>query len=169
MTWDDVYLYFAVEVNDDDLRTPFMNRDDPLWEADVVELFLDPSGRGTDYLELQVSPRGVIFDTHYERRRVPAPIGHADFDSKIEAAVVLRGTLDDSREDVGYTVEARVPFEALASRSPHAKATSPGRVWRANFYVIDVGRTRSTAAAWSPPLVPDFHYPPRFGRLMFVD
>jgi hypothetical protein len=169
MAWDDEFLYFAVEVLDGDLRTPFTERDDPLWEADVVELFLDPSGRGVDYLELQVSPRGVVFDTHYARRRVPAPIGNADFDSKIEAAVSLRGTLDDSLDDVGYTVEARVPFEALASRSPRAKAPSRGDTWRANFYVIDIGRGRTSAAAWSPPLVPDFHYPPRFGRLVFVD
>src|SRR5690606_27412454 len=97
--WDDRYLYFAVEVLDGDLRTPFEDRDDPLWEADVVELFLDPSMIGTDYLELQVSPRGVTFDTHYARRRVPAPIGNADWDSKIEAAVQLRGTLNDDSPD----------------------------------------------------------------------
>jgi hypothetical protein len=169
MAWDATHLYFAVEVVDGDLRTPFENRDDPLWEADVVELFLDPSGRGIDYLELQVSPRGVIFDTHYARRRVPRPIGNADFDSKIEAAVSVRGTLNDSKDDEGYTVEARVPFESLATRSPSARAPRAGDEWRANFYVIDVGRRRSTAVAWSPPLVPDFHYPPQFGRLMFVD
>jgi hypothetical protein len=156
-------------VLDDDLRTPFQKRDDPLWEADVVELFLDPSGRGEDYLELQVSPRGVVFDTHYVRRRVPPPIGHAEFDSKIEAAVELRGTLDDSKDDTGYTVEARVPFVALAARSPRAGAPEAGATWRANFYVIDVGRSRSSAVAWSPPRVPDFHYPPRFGRLRFVE
>ena len=167
--WDDEHLYFAVVVGDDDLRTPFTQRDDPLWEADVVELFLDPSGRGVDYLELQVSPRGVIFDTHYERRRVPRPIGHADFDSRMEAAVDLRGTLDDSREDQGYTVEAKVPFAALATRNARATRPSPGDEWRANFYVIDVGKRRGTAVAWSPPLVPDFHFPPRFGRLVFLD
>src|SRR5690606_9016169 len=106
---------------------------------------------------------------HYARRRVPSPIGNADWDSRIEAAVSLRGTLNDSKPDQGYTVEAKVPFEALASRSLRAGTPPAGAEWRANFYVIDVGRSHSSAAAWSPPLVPDFHFPSRFGRLMFVD
>lgn len=169
MAWDEAHVYFAVEVEDGDLRTPFTEHDAPLWEADVVELFLDPTGGGRDYLELQVSPRGVVFDTHYERRRVPKPIGNAAWSSGMEAAVRAHGTLNDSRPDRGYTVEAKVPLEALAERSPTAGELGVGHRWRANFYVIDARRGGGSAAAWSPPLVGDFHYPPRFGRLVFVD
>ena len=37
-------------------------RDEPLYEEDVVEVFIDPFGGGTTYYEFEVSPRGVLFD-----------------------------------------------------------------------------------------------------------
>ena len=39
--------------------------------------------------------------------------------------------------------------------------------WRANLYVMDLGRDRQRAAAWSPLAVGDFHVPGRFGILLF--
>jgi hypothetical protein len=160
--YDDEYLYLGFEVDDRRLRSEFRAHDDHLWEQDCVELFLVPAA-GHGYVEIQVSPRGVTFDTRYDGRRIPRPFGHLDFESGVEAKVVARGALDDDEDDQGYVVEARVPFAKLGVSPAPAAGTS----LRANMYVMNLGERGVTAAAWSPPMIPDFHAPARFGRLTF--
>ncbi|NOY93884.1 MAG: hypothetical protein GXP55_22100 [Deltaproteobacteria bacterium] len=169
MLWDDDNLYVGFEVNDDSLKSSFREHDDHLWEQDAAELFLDPSGRGLNYFELQVSPRGVTFDTRYDSRRNPGPIGHADWESQMRVAVVTRGAVDDDQADEGYTVEAAIPWASFATGSPAPSRPTPGTVWRANFYVMDAREGGQRAVAWSAPRVGDFHVPDRFGRLLFSD
>jgi hypothetical protein len=160
--YDDRFLYVAYEVEDERLLASHESHDDHLWEQDCVELFLDPAGAGRGYVEMQVSPRGVTFDTRYDSRRVPRPFGHVDFESGIEARVTTRGTVDDDEDDEGYVVEARIPFASLGVAPARA-----GTTYRLNMYVMNKLARGMTAAAWSPPLVGDFHVPPRFGRLSF--
>jgi hypothetical protein len=162
MLYDAEYLYLGFEVDDRDLASPFRQHDDHLWEQDCVELFLVPAA-GPGYVEIQVSPRGVTFDTRYDSRRAPRPFGHLDFESGVEAQVVTRGEVDDDEADEGYVVEARIPFARLGL----ARAPAPGASYRANMYVMNRGEHGIGAAGWSPPMIPDFHAPDRFGRLTF--
>ena len=170
LLWDDEYLYFGVEVNDTFLTNPHEERDAHLWEHDAVELMINPSGDGRNYFEIQVAPTGQVFDTRYDTRRQPQPIGHADWDSEIEAAVNVEGTVNDEEADTGYTVEARIPFSALATGEPAASAPQANNTWRMNFYVMDspAGGAPQRAAAWSPTYEGDFHVPGRFGRVGFA-
>ena len=57
LLWDDQHLYAAFRVADDDIRATHTRRDAPLWEEEVVELFLDPWGARRIYVEIEVSPR----------------------------------------------------------------------------------------------------------------
>ena len=166
--WDDDNLYVAFEVADDYLKSAFRERDDHLWEADVVEIMADPGGDGRNYFEMQVSPRNVVFDTRYDTRRNPGPIGHADWDSGLRSAVALRGEVDDDDEDQGYTVEIAIPWASFAAGTPPASRPAADEVWRVNFYVMDAREAGQRAAAWSPPRVGDFHVPARFGALRFA-
>lgn len=167
VVYDDTHLYVAFQVSDTDLQSPHRNHDDHLWEQDCVEVFADPDGDGRNYFEIQVSPRGVSFDTRYDSRRQPQPFGHVDWESQVESAVALRGTLDDQQVDEGYHVELRIPFTAFAEGTPPATAPVPGATWRMNFYVMEKSARGQDAAGWSPVLVPDFHATNRFGRVMF--
>lgn len=166
--WDDEWLYVGFEVEDDFLKSPFRSRDDHLWEADAVEIMIDPDGDGRNYFELQVSPRNQIFDTRYDSRRVPQPIGHADWNADIRSAVAVRGTIDDTRADEGYTVEVAIRWSSFATGTPPATKPSAGDTWRMNFYVMDARQRGQRASGWSPPRVGDFHVPDRFGRVTFV-
>jgi hypothetical protein len=163
MLYDDESLYVGFEVDDRRLVSEFREHDAHLWEQDCVELFLVPVAGGRGYVEIQVSPRGVTFDTRYDDRRLPRPFGHLDYESGVEARVVTRGTVDDDEADEGYVVEARIPFGALGI-SP---APRSGAEIRANMYVMNRGEHGITAAGWSPPMIPDFHAPDRFGKLTF--
>ena len=90
-----------------------------------------------------------------------------DWDSRSPAALSARGALDDAKSDAGYTVELAIPWQAF---SLDGGMFSPPRVderWRFNVDVMDLGRDRQRAAAWSPLGVGDFHVPQRFGILQF--
>jgi hypothetical protein len=167
--WSDSHLYVAFEVADDHLVSKFDKPDDHLWEQDAVEIMVDPTGDGKNYFEMQVSPKGVVFDTRYDSRRLPQPFGHVDWDSKLKAGVDVRGTVGDGQGDEGYTVEAAIPWEAFAAGSPPATRPSPGDTWRMNFYVMDAREKGQRAVGWSPTRTNDFHVPDRFGRVMFTD
>jgi hypothetical protein len=169
VVFDDTHLYVAFQVTDRNLQSPHRNADDHLWEQDCVEVFLDPDGDGRNYFEIQVSPRGVVFDTRYDSRRQPQPFGHVDWQSEAQVGVALRGTLDDDQVDEGYYVELRVPFTALAAGATPTAPPTPGSTWRMNFYVMDKSPQGQDAAGWSPVLVPDFHATDRFGRVTFHD
>ncbi|MFT5358353.1 MAG: hypothetical protein ACI9KE_005591 [Polyangiales bacterium] len=160
-------FYVGFIVADTFLKSEFDEHDQHLWEADVVEIMVDPDGDGRNYFELQVSPGNVSFDTRYDSRRVPQPIGHADWDSNLRSGVSLRGTLNDDEADEGYTVEIAIPWTAFAHGTPPASPPSAGDEWRVNFYVMDVQEDGTHAAAWSAPRVGDFHVPARFGRIQF--
>ncbi|MBO6937311.1 MAG: carbohydrate-binding family 9-like protein [Deltaproteobacteria bacterium] len=169
LLWDDENLYVGFVVDDDYLKSEFDERDDHLWEQDTVEVMLDPGGDGRNYFELQVSPQNVVFDTRYDTRRNPGPIGHADWNAEIESAVEVEGTVNDDDEDEGYTVEMAISWSSFATGNPPATKPEAGQVWRANLYVMDAREEGSRAAGWSPPNVGDFHVPNRFGNLRFVD
>jgi len=167
LLWDKRYLYVGVEVNDDLLRASDTKRDAHLWEQDCVELMIDPDGDERGYFEIQVSPRGVVFDTRYDARRVPKPFGHVGWDSGARVGVSTRGTLDDREADAGYTVEIAIPWQAFSLQGQPSTAPAIGDEWRANLYVMDLGREQQRATAWSPLGIGDFHVPKRFGILAF--
>jgi hypothetical protein len=165
--WDNEAIYFAWEVEDDLLKARSTQHDEHLWKEDCVEIMVDPDGDGRNYFELQVSPRGVTFETRYDSRRVPKPYGHVDWESGITAAAVAHGKVDDFDKDEGYTVEIRIPWTGFAHGDPPATPPTTGSEWRVNFYAMDEREKGQRSAGWSATLEPDFHVPARFGRLNF--
>ena len=170
VAWDEANLYVAFEVADDFLVSDFTEHDQHLWKKDAVEIMLDPDGDGRNYFEIQVSPRGVVFDTRYDTRRQPRPFGHVDWNSQAKAAVAVDGKVGDGAADKGYTVEIAIPWTAFQVGEPPAERPRPNLAWRINFYVMDSRRDGGQrAVGWSPPRVGDFHVPARFGRVVFRD
>lgn len=172
LAWDDEALYVAASIPDRFLVSAYPDRDDHLWEQDCLELMIDRDGEGLGegYVELQISPRNVVFDTYFDRYRSPAPVGHVTWDSGIRSAVVLHGTPDDEVADGGYDVEARIPFGALRT-APNRALANPvaGDTLRLALYLLDAQREGAGALAWSPPLVGDFHVPDRMGRVVLAE
>jgi hypothetical protein len=167
LLWDVRYLYLGIEVQDALLIANETDHDGHLWEQDCVEVMIDPDGDGRGYFEIQVSPRGVVFDTRYDARRVPKPFGRVDWESKTRVGVSVRGELDDEIADAGYTVEIAIPWQAFSVDGGPSSAPAVGEQWRANLYVMDLGPEHQRAAAWSPLGISDFHVPHRFGILVF--
>jgi hypothetical protein len=163
IAWDDAHLYFAFEVEDEELVSTMRARDAHLWEEDAVEVMVDHDGDERDYVELQVSPANQVFDTRFASRRAPAPFGRLDYTSGLESAVALHGRIDDGASDDGYDVEIAVPWSGLGSGA----APSAGDEWRIALYVLDKRSNGQLGVGWSAPLVGDFHELSRFGRVIF--
>ena len=126
----DAFLYVAFDVIDGTITGGFPAdaRDPHLWERDTAEVMIDPDGDGDnkDYYEIQINPQNIVFDSQFDDYNAPrggpsGPFGHQAWSAGLTSAVELRGTIDDdSDEDRGYVVEAKIPWSSFAK----AKANS---------------------------------------------
>jgi len=164
LLWDSTHLYVAFECEDDDAWSTLEKRDADLWEQEVVELFVDADGDGKTYAELQVSPADVLFDAAFERHRSDLAKARL-WDSGALHGVVVDGTLNERGDtDKSWTVELAVPWAKLPSVP--AVPPSAGTTLRLNLFRLDRAKDgRQDAAAWSPPVRPDFHALDRFGHV----
>jgi hypothetical protein len=166
--WSETHLYLAWRCMDTDVWSTYTERDQALYEQEVVEAFLCPTGDLRHYFELNISPANILFDA-----RIFSPDMHRgtmevdpEWDCPgLRTAVVVYGSLNDRTDvDSGWTAEAAIPFTAF----PEAARPSPGDEWRANFFRIDRA-VPAEYTCWSPTreTPANFHVPQRFGILRF--
>ena len=63
LLWDKQYLYIRFICSASSIISPYTKHDDPLYLGDVAEVFLDAKGDGRQWIELEVSPKNVVFDS----------------------------------------------------------------------------------------------------------
>ena len=158
---DGVALHVRFDCVDRDAWATHTRRDAPLWEEEVVEVFLAPGPEDPrSYFELEVNPLGALFDAlvrnpHGDRRGM-------EVDTAWDCPGLLAGARID-RAGESWSAWLTVPWASLA---PDDALPS---VWRANFYRIERPRGgRAEFSCWSPTATEpaDFHRPARFGRLV---
>lgn len=157
---DSECLDLVYQAQDDAVVATYIEHDQPLYEEDVVEVFLAPRDIRR-YYEIEVNPIGTTFDA-----RIDSPDG-------------VRATLKD---DLAWTCEnlfaairktpgmvetiVRIPFASLEVPRPAA-----GEEWRGNFFRVDRDNSRGDEyTAWSPTMKnpADFHVAAAFGRIVFA-
>ncbi len=60
--WDDECLYVGFHSLDTDAWATMTRREDPLWDEEVVEVFVDADGDGIGYAEYEINPLGTLMD-----------------------------------------------------------------------------------------------------------
>ncbi|WP_372634999.1 carbohydrate-binding family 9-like protein [Cohnella sp.] len=155
--WDDGALYVRFECVDTYVVSQYTNRKDPLWEQDVVEMFIDEEGKCRRYMELVVSPNGVLCDLMIDHGDENEP-DRFQADTEWEAQGFER-TIEADGDRRTYTF--KLPF------SNFSKAPEAGTLWRINFFRIDdePDGTRHFQA-WSPTGAINYHISDRFGKLI---
>lgn len=167
--WDGRRLYVAFRCEDQDILATMTERDSPLYDEEVAEVFIAPRDLH-NYFEFNVSPRGVVFDSliHHDGVRF---VGHprwncAGLEVVTERAVAPgQPTADAPAEGFGsWTAQLAIPFASLEELTPRH-----GDRWAINFYRIK-RRPVEEYSCWSPTLLEpaQFHVPSRFGTLRFV-
>lgn len=164
-TWfDDDYLSVLFSAADDLVVASYRNHDDPLWEQDVVEVFLAPESRSR-YFEIEVSPAGTTFDA-----RIDSPDGvratmRVDRSWDCPGLFPAVRSIIESGGAISLDLVVRIPFAALERQTP-----LNGETWRGNFYRIDRHPALGDEfTAWQPTgkTPPDFHVTAAFGTLQF--
>jgi hypothetical protein len=163
--FDAEYLTVLFSAADDHTQATQYEHDAPLYEQDVVEVFLAPDAL-TRYFELEVSPRGTTFDA-----LIDSPNGVRD-GLRADRAWTCQGMWAAIRSvtesDGATTVDTviRIPFSALERGTPQ-----DGETWRGNFFRIDRHPQQGDEfSAWQPTLKEpaDFHVAAAFGSLRFA-
>ena len=171
LLYNTTYLYIAFTGEDDYVWGTYTERDSPIFSEECVEAFICPSGKLRQYYELNVSPRNTVFDAVILN-------GRNEDGSNRRLTVMENFTCEglitrvhiDGELGVpgakGFSIEYAIPFLSLIGHD-HL-IPEPGDEWRCNLYRIDSQQPgKLTLYAWSPPGIPDFHIPWRFGRLVF--
>jgi hypothetical protein len=172
MLYDDDNLYVFIQAEDTDVHSPYTEHGEPLWKADVVELFIDADKTGRGYVELQVNPNNAQFDAWFPQRR-GGPTD-TDWTAGMTSAVVVHGTTDVRDDtDRGWDVEIAIPLAAVKGRDEAMKVNIPPRVgdtWRLNVVRVELPRKgKLSASSWNPITYQDFHALDRMLTVTFGD
>lgn len=165
--YDDNTLYFFFLCNDPDIWTSFTQKDEHLWENEAVEIFIDVDDVPETYVEIEVSPANVLFDSYIvDTLNIDVP-QTALFNLKgIRTAVAVSGTLNERGDkDNHWAVEIAIPFADLVNEK--IKEITTETEIRINFYRLDENQgMKRRSYAWSPT-GGRFHKPSYFGNLTF--
>jgi hypothetical protein len=174
--WNEQGCYIRFDADDDRPWHTLSHRDAALWNEEVVEIFLDPSGTGRDYAELEISPANIVCDLRIAEGW-PSLDGDLSWDwTGAETRVMARASTDAG--PVGsWVATAWLPWDGLRSLSDRASTKLPPRPrdrWR--FNVFRIKRPGGPAepeegaiyAAWSVPDGPSFHVPAAFREFVFA-
>jgi hypothetical protein len=169
LLWNNTYLFFCAEMEDQDLFALTRERNGMTWEDDVFELFFKPSEKKSPYYEFQVNALNTQLELFLPSRgaggyRRFAPLTKLG----MESAVKLRGTLNKHEDkDKGWTVEGRIPWTAFKATGGRPK---PGETWRFALcrYDYSVYLEQPDLSSTAPLTQMDFHRYEDYGELTFV-
>lgn len=159
---DDAALYVRFDCADNDIWGTYSRRDDPIYEQEVVEIFVGEGAEDPiDYFEFQVSPNGVLFDARIHNPTSTRRDLHWDssWDCPGVGWIARR---DDAHNE--WSAALAIPWAGITR-----DGTVPG-ICRANLYRIERPRNGEVEySCWSPTRThpADFHKPARFGRFEF--
>lgn len=148
--------------------------DDPIWQEEVVEIFLDPTRLGRDYAEVEISPINIVTDLAI---RTPHPQlrNELAWDWAGLESTVVPGTCGGLSAD-SWSALAWLPWNGLHGLAPAVdRLVPPGPADRWRFNVFRIKRPHGPSeperdalyAAWSVPDGPSFHAPEAFRDLVF--
>jgi Carbohydrate family 9 binding domain-like len=168
---DGAHVYIAFQAEDPDIWTAHQGRDSHMWTEDVVEAFIDVDPSEPGYVELEVNPRGDLFDGLFFQHRSKVLMA---WNPAIEVAVQVDGTLNQREDkDRSWTVEMSIPVADLAPAAgvmAPAAEIKPGTAWRMEFCRNESSKGKegdqSELQSWTP--VPnDFHATAYYGKVVF--
>lgn len=168
---DGLAIRFAAR--DDSPWHTMTERDDPLWDEEVVEIFIDPDGDGRNYAEIEINPANVVCDLQIFAARPTLRSDIAwDFDG---LATDVSLWSDAAGSTVGWVATAVLPWRGFGTLDETKVALPPARGdrWRFNIFRIkrpggpEAPMREVILAPWSATPGPSFHAPEAFADLIF--
>ena len=132
-------------------------RDAPLWEEEVVEVFIAPGlADPEEYYEFEVNPKGALWDG-----RIMAPNLKRDHAWTNDASWDCKGVQWGAELTVaGWKAALAIPLRELTNGGPLPND------WRVNFFRIHRPAFRPyQLLSWKPTFEENFHCPQLFGAV----
>lgn len=162
---DDESLYISFISRDPDIYSTFTERDQHLWEEEVVEVFIDTDDNPSTYFELEISPASVLFDSYIVDPQNIDLVETPKFNFKdIQFKVFVDGTLNKRNDkDHFWSVEMAIPIKELIE--PGSSSHDSSKPWRINFYRINTDKSPIKYQSFRPTFG-RFHKPAYFAELI---
>lgn len=166
VAYDDTHLYVAFSCMDQDIHSSFSKRDEHLWKEEAVEVFIDTDDEPNNYVEIEVSPKNVLYDSYIvDPQNIDVEETLKYNLQGIKTAVKVDGTLNARKDkDQRWTVEMAIPFSEITDDF-HPDMLNKA-AWKINFYRINQDGSLLKYMAWSPT-EGSFHRPEVFGTVIF--
>lgn len=164
------YFFVAFECEDTEMVATNRERDGDMRRDDRVGVLLDANGNRASFNAIWVNPYGAMSDSFFpvgDSRR-PGDIEERDWDSGVEYAVQVRGSINSPQgADIGWTVEMAIPIKRLSDYTP--PNLPDFTFFLANFVRVDVNHQgRERLSMWAPTIVEDAYRLEMLGHLHVV-
>lgn len=163
--WDNENLYIRFNCNDSYIWATMKESVQPLWEEEVVEVFIDPDKDGKNYVEVEVNPLNNTLTL-----LIPGKEQKSNWrdNAKFQLKNLKTKAVKSSHN---WLTDIIIPFENF-SRQVNIPPRN-GDIWHLNLYRVErpvKERPRDCVLiAWSPTFKDTFHSPPHFGEIVFMD
>ncbi|MCC7261744.1 MAG: SUMF1/EgtB/PvdO family nonheme iron enzyme [Candidatus Latescibacteria bacterium] len=184
MLYDDTNLYFAAQLQEENVWGTLHKRDCVIYYDNDFEIFLDATADGVGYYEFEINPLNTAWDMFHETDYHRASALHSDYDvTGLRHVVQVQGTLNyHYDEDEGWTVEVSWPLASLRERNRRVSLpVRRGDTWRLNFsrvqylHIYDhlfpamVPKSPCEDWIWQSTDTGDLHNPEMWGKVIFSD
>jgi len=187
MLWDTNNLYVYAELKEPHIWADLKQRDTVIFYNNDFEVFIDPSGNGKPYGEIELNALNTVWDLLLNKAyRVG---GYADNDWNVKglkSAVKIDGTLNNAQDiDKMWTVEMAIPLRPFIALKEDTLAPVEGEQWRINFSrvewdfdlinnkyqrkKVDNKFLKEYNWVWSNQKVVNMHEPEKWGYLQFTE
>ncbi len=141
--WDDEYLYFAAEVIDNEIVTPFDNPD--IYKNDCIEIFLDPQFDMMIWGDPKDAQIGLTPDSLSGKPLAYAWFQNIDFTDNENFKFAVKKGSDLLQGKSGYVVEAAIKWSFLNIKPKinYELGMSP------SFHDADYDGTNNSKLTWS--------------------
>lgn len=189
MLWDDEYLYFGAELEEDQIWATLTERDCVIFHDNDFEIFIDPDGDSHNYFEFEMNAFNTIWDLLLTKpyRDKGKAINGWDIRG-IKTAVHIKGEMNNpGAKNTSWSVEVAMPFSILKECAAENRLPRIGEYWRINFSRVE-WRTEVVNDkyqkciqpetgkpypednwVWSPTGVINMHYPELWGFVVFAE
>lgn len=188
MLWDDEFIYFGAEMEEDMIWATLTERDSVIFNDNDFEIFIDPNGDTHTYYEFEINALNTIWDLMLTKpyRDGGIPINSWDIRG-IKTAVHINGKLNCPQSDnKGWSVEVAIPWKVLKECALEKRKPISGEYWRINFSRVEWKTEIKDGKyskiinpetgnnypednwVWSPQGVINMHYPELWGFIIFT-
>ena len=188
MLWNEDYLYVYAYMEEPHIWGDIKSRDAIIYLNNDFEVFIDPSGDGFNYGEIEINALNTVWDLFLDR---PYRVGgkanfHWNLD-ELQSAVFINGSLNDfSDQDSYWSLEIAIPLKPLIELKNRPRTLpKEGEQWRLNFSrveweheILDSTYQRKTVNGkiqpefnwvWSNQQVINMHEPEKWGFIQFTE